>query len=300
MSATYSTLMKETYPRRASTYDLSTGGYHIDLAQDFVEMLRPQPGDRVLDVASGTGLVAIDIAARVGASGRVVAVDWSLEMQAIGKAKVSSRNTSGEVDQSANIDWVLADITSEDLLNEKHVREIVEDHGGFDIITMCQGYMQLPDLQGAICFWSEKLLRPGGRMISDMTTEDPTLQYLMTYHLPLALSPSAHLSSGRVHITGQQSFENLFVDAGLEIEEIVRTKLYGPEYWFEADEETSLKVLQQEIDRNLPWTPKKEDLQHAMDVWPQIWESAATKRSDGKRGIEGRHPFYICIGRKPC
>lgn len=291
--------MKATYARRAPTYDESTGGYHIDLAQDFVQLIAPQPGERVLDVACGTGLVAIDTASRVGNAGKVIAVDWSPEMQAVGKAKVSSLLDSGKIDSVAAIEWVLADITSEELLEVGPVKEIVDQYGGFDVITMCQGYMQLPDLQGAFTFWAEKLLRKGGRMISDMTTEDPTLQYLMTYHLPLALNTSINLSSGRVHTTGQKRFENLFTNAGLDIVQTVRTKLYGPEYWFEGDEQTGMKVLEQEIERNLPWTPEEHKLQEAKDIWPRIWREAATERSDGSRGIEGRHPFYICVGRKP-
>lgn len=295
MSA-YTTLMKETYARRASTYDASSGGYHIDLAHDFVQLINPQPGEKVLDVACGTGLVAIHIASRVGPTGQVLAVDWSPEMQEIGKAKVAARPSSSD---AAEIEWVLADITSETLLDEDSIKNVVEQHGGFDVITMCQGYMQLPDLQGAFRFWASKLLKKGGRMISDMTTEDPTLQYLITYHLPLALNPSVGLSSGRVYITNQQSFEELFTSAGLEVVQTVRTKLYGPEYWFGTDEKTGLEVLEGEIERNLPWTPDQEKLQRAKEIWPQIWKEAAITRSDGSQGIEGRHPFYICIGRKP-
>lgn len=299
MSEPYSDLLKETFAQRASTYDQSTGGYHIDLARDFVQLINPQPGERALDLACGTGLLAIDIASKVGAAGKVIAVDFSAEMQALGKAKVSSQLSSGKINEIADIDWILADITSEKLLEQESVKKVLEEHGGFDIISMCQGYMYLADLQGAISFWAEKLLRKGGRISSDMTTEDPTLQYLVTYHLPLALNTSVRLSSGRVHITDQQSFEDLFTKAGLEIEQTVKTKLYGPDDWFGTDEETGLKVLEREIDRNLPWTPDKETLSKAREIWPQIWREAATTRSDGTQGIEARHPFYICIATKP-
>lgn len=182
------------------------------------------------------------------------------------------------------LEWVLADITSEKLLEEPGIREEVELYGGFDVITMCQGYMQLPDLQGTIRFWAEKLLRRGGRMISDMTTEDPSLQYLMTYHLPLALGQSVQLSSGRVHTTSQRSFEEIFEAAGLEVVQTVKTKLYGPESWFSADEETGLRVLGREIERNLPWTPEDDKLHEARAIWPQTWEQAAMTLPDGSRG----------------
>lgn len=291
--------MKATYARRAATYDNSTGGYHIDLARDFVQMIDPQPGETVLDVACGTGLVAIDVAQRVGPTGKVVAADWSLEMQDVGKAKVSAQVESGSWNNHAKIQWILADITSDHLLEQDAVQKVLEEHSGFDIITCCQGYMQLPDLQGAVSFWAKRLLKPGGRMISDMTTEDPTLQYLITYHLPRALDPSVNLSSGRVNITKRDDFEDLFRKAGLDILRIIRTKLYGPDYHLQADEKTGMKVLEGEIERNLPWVPDEKHLQMAKRVWPQIWRNAATIRADGSRGIESRHPFYLCVGRKP-
>lgn len=299
MSEIYNKTLKETFANRASTYDESSGSYHVDLARDFVQFVNPQPRDRVLDVACGTGLVAIDVAGRVGAAGKVIAVDWSPEMQEVGKAKISSQSDSSKTNGIADIEWVVADITSEQLLEQSSVKEVVTKYGGFDIITMLQGYMYLLDLQGTLRFWAEKLLKKGGRIVSDMTTEDPSLQYLMTYHLPMALNASAGLSSGRVYITDQQSFENLFRNAGLDIVQTVRSKLYGPEYWFAADEKTGLEVLQKEIERNLPWTPEKDKLQEAKEIWPRIWKNAATTRSNGSQGIEGRHPFYFCVGRKP-
>ena len=45
-----------------------------------LEMVDPQPGERVLDVACGTGLVSFRIAAAVGALGAVVGTDISGEM----------------------------------------------------------------------------------------------------------------------------------------------------------------------------------------------------------------------------
>lgn len=170
---------------------------------------------------------------------------------------------------------------------------MVDEHGGFDILTMCQGYMQLPDLQGAISFWAEKLHRKDVRMISDMTTEDPSLQYLMTYNLPLALKPTVGLSSGRVYSTKQQDFENSFRAAELEVVHTVRTRLYGPERWFETDEEAGLAVLEQEIERNLPWTPEEHKLQEARMIWPRIWKDAATTRPNGGQGIEEASFLYM-------
>ncbi len=74
-------------------------------AEVLVERARPEPGATVLDVASGTGVVARLAAQRVGPSGRVVASDISAEMLAVGAA------TPVDSD-SAPIDWVQAPATN--------------------------------------------------------------------------------------------------------------------------------------------------------------------------------------------
>src|SRR5690349_11701563 len=43
----------------------------------YLDMLAPQPGERILDVGGGTGLATIEIARRIAPSGRVVAIDAS-------------------------------------------------------------------------------------------------------------------------------------------------------------------------------------------------------------------------------
>jgi ubiquinone/menaquinone biosynthesis C-methylase UbiE len=55
-------------------------------AADLVERAALQPGERVLDVACGTGVVARLAAARVGPSGRVAALDLNPGMLAVARA----------------------------------------------------------------------------------------------------------------------------------------------------------------------------------------------------------------------
>jgi ubiquinone/menaquinone biosynthesis C-methylase UbiE len=56
------------------------------LAEELVEQAAPQPGERVLDVACGTGVVTRLAAARVGAAGRVTGVDINPGMLAVARA----------------------------------------------------------------------------------------------------------------------------------------------------------------------------------------------------------------------
>jgi ubiquinone/menaquinone biosynthesis C-methylase UbiE len=67
-----------TFDRRAPSYDQST--MHRWQAEQAVEFLAPTPGQRILDVATGTGLAARAAAARLGSRGAVIGVDISAGM----------------------------------------------------------------------------------------------------------------------------------------------------------------------------------------------------------------------------
>jgi ubiquinone/menaquinone biosynthesis C-methylase UbiE len=67
-----------TFDRRAPRYDLSA--MHRWQAELAVEFLAPVPGQRILDVATGTGLAARAAAARLGSRGAVIGVDISAGM----------------------------------------------------------------------------------------------------------------------------------------------------------------------------------------------------------------------------
>jgi trans-aconitate methyltransferase len=60
-------------------YDDDTGFVH-EYGGSVVDLLEPQPGERVLDLGCGTGHLTADIAERVGESGVAVGVDASAEM----------------------------------------------------------------------------------------------------------------------------------------------------------------------------------------------------------------------------
>jgi ubiquinone/menaquinone biosynthesis C-methylase UbiE len=57
-----------------------------------VALARLQPGEQALDVGCGTGTVAMAVAVRVGASGRVVGIDPSAQQIARARAKAARRH----------------------------------------------------------------------------------------------------------------------------------------------------------------------------------------------------------------
>jgi len=79
------------FDRIAGVYDLMntamTAGLHHRWRARAAELARVRPGDRVLDVATGTGDLALELARRVGPEGEVVGSDFSQEMLARARAK---------------------------------------------------------------------------------------------------------------------------------------------------------------------------------------------------------------------
>ncbi len=81
------------FDRIAGFYDVMnsvmTAGLHHGWRRRAVDLARVAPGDRVLDVATGTGDLALELAARVAPGGAVVASDFSQEMLVRARAKAA-------------------------------------------------------------------------------------------------------------------------------------------------------------------------------------------------------------------
>src|SRR5262249_475385 len=55
-------------------------------ARILIEAANPNPGERVLDVGCGTGIVAREVASRLGTTAPITAVDLSADMLAVARA----------------------------------------------------------------------------------------------------------------------------------------------------------------------------------------------------------------------
>lgn len=118
-------------------------GRHVTDA--LVEYANPQPGERVLDVACGTGAPSLKVARRVGASGGVVAADLSEEPLKIAAERARERALT-------NITFERADV---------HALQYPEN--SFDLITCRFGAMFFSDLPRALREM-RRVLKPGGRV----------------------------------------------------------------------------------------------------------------------------------------
>src|SRR5947208_493453 len=104
-------MMNEIYKRRlaenfdARSLDYNKDNFHSRLAERVVTLARPQPGEAVLDIATGTGLAAMFAARFVGDDGRIVGVDLSPGMLTGAAKNIESSGLK-------NIELVEADVES--------------------------------------------------------------------------------------------------------------------------------------------------------------------------------------------
>jgi ubiquinone/menaquinone biosynthesis C-methylase UbiE len=110
-----------------------------------VELARPQPGMRVLDVASGTGAPALQLARRVVPGGHVTATDLSPEPLNIAAQRARERGLT-------NLRFEVAD-----------VHKLPFPDANFDLVTSRMGVMFFSDLPRALAEM-RRVLRPGGRV----------------------------------------------------------------------------------------------------------------------------------------
>ena len=76
-----------SYDTVAVEYETFAARLSTPFAARAVSLARVAPGARVLDVGTGTGIVALEAATRVGPHGRVVGIDLSAEMLAAARAR---------------------------------------------------------------------------------------------------------------------------------------------------------------------------------------------------------------------
>ena len=112
-------------------------------ARDLVARADPKPGERVLDVACGTGIVVREVLPVVGPNGRVTGADFSPAMLAVARSRVP-----GE----APVEWY-----------EASAEALPFSDAAFDLVLCQQGLQFFPDKPGAIREF-RRVLAPGGRV----------------------------------------------------------------------------------------------------------------------------------------
>jgi ubiquinone/menaquinone biosynthesis C-methylase UbiE len=114
-------------------------------AEDLVEMAALRPGERVLDIACGTGIVARTAARKLAGSGSVVGLDLSAPMLAAARAAAAAEGMAVEWCESSAVKLPLAD-------------------AAFEVVFCQQGLQFFPDRVSALREMY-RVLTPGGRLV---------------------------------------------------------------------------------------------------------------------------------------
>jgi demethylmenaquinone methyltransferase / 2-methoxy-6-polyprenyl-1,4-benzoquinol methylase len=127
--------------------DLMSGGVHRLWKRFTIELSAVRSGQRVLDIAGGTGDLAAKFSELVGESGEVVLADINDSMLKVGRDKLIDRGLH------SNLTYVQAD--AQDL-------PFADNH--FDLITIAFGLRNVTDKDAALRSML-RVLKPGGRLL---------------------------------------------------------------------------------------------------------------------------------------
>ncbi len=125
-----------------TAYDLE-GDNHPKEARCLLDYVGVSSGQKILDLATGTGLVAIDAAKAVAPKGSVIGVDLSQGMLAQAKDKIVAQAIE-------NLELIEADVGLIDFKSEQ-----------FDVILCCSALVYMSDIAATVdkCY---RWLKPGG------------------------------------------------------------------------------------------------------------------------------------------
>ena len=163
--------------------DIMSGGLHRLWKQDFVAWLAPPKGGqpyRLLDVAGGTGDIALRVAASAGPETRIDLCDISPEMLTVGQRRVDAAGLSHRI-----------------TLTEGNAEHLPFPDRTFDAYTIAFGIRNVTHLDRALAE-AHRVLKIGGRFMclefSEVTT--PVLDRLYDFHSFNVIPALGQLTTG--------------------------------------------------------------------------------------------------------
>ena len=143
-------LVQGVFSRVASKYDvmndLMSAGVHRLWKDAMMDWLAPRPGQRLIDVAGGTGDIAFRFLTRAPGASAVV-VDLTEPLLVEGRARAEAAAMGGA------LDWVVGDAMALPFAD-----------ASFDVYTISFGIRNVTRIEAALAE-AHRVLRPGGRLM---------------------------------------------------------------------------------------------------------------------------------------
>lgn len=190
---------RATFDGTAEHFDAPSIGFWERYGERTVTRLGLRPGDRVLDVAAGSGSSALAAARVVGSTGSVLAVDLSPVLLELAHQKAAR-------EQLGNLTTRVVDMVDIDVDLEA---------GSFDAVVIVFGIFFVPDMTRQVAKLA-RLVRPGGQLAITVWGSDlfaplynPFLESVR------ALCPALDEYRPWDRVTTPDDVANLMRDAGL-------------------------------------------------------------------------------------
>ena len=136
----------ELFDSVANQYDNPAMRFFPYCGDRLITHLRPRPGSKLLDIATGTGAVALPAAQALLPGGRVQAIDLSQNMLDVAAANIKRVGLD-------NVDYHVMDAARLDFKSNY-----------FDAVSCSFGIFFLADMVAALREW-RRVLKPGGRIL---------------------------------------------------------------------------------------------------------------------------------------
>ena len=199
--------IRSIFDRVSPNYDNPEMRYFPFAADFMMGLAKPKSGERVLDIATGTAMVAIAAAQYLQPAGRVQAIDISEGM--LGKAKQN-------IDKHAlnNID-----------IHNMDAEQLTFRANYFDLITCGFGLFFLADAKQAVKQW-HRVLKPGARVIISTFTQSAFMPMVKWFRELIEETGVEFPANSWQQFSDSKSCLELF-PGDLFAEQIITTKQHG-------------------------------------------------------------------------
>lgn len=192
MTDTIKSLSTSRFNQFAERYVQAAQLGATDEPRILLELARPQPTDRVLDIATGGGHTALTFAPHVA---EVVAHDLALGMLNAARSYLSSKGVAAQ--------YVAADAEA-----------LPFPDASFDIVACRIAQHHFPD-QYAFMRECARVLKPGGRLVQQdqvSPNDERAARYLDSFE---RLRDPSH-----VRVASELEWRGLYLDVGLQVDEV--------------------------------------------------------------------------------
>ncbi|KAK9816432.1 hypothetical protein WJX72_000139 [[Myrmecia] bisecta] len=233
------------------------------------------PGERCLDLATGTGLVAIPAAQLVGEGGSVLGQDISAAMLEEAKRKAHQLGLT-------NIRFQQGDAEQAELAA-----------GSFDVITCSSAIIYLQDVHAALVK-VRSWLKPGGRLVFN-TPQEPCVQATAMFYSLVADMYNVHLADATAPLATPGKAEQALQTAGYASVQVTTTDevILAPGLHPEAYSHRMWRTM---TSASSPFTPIHEVLTaEQIDQLQPAFLAATTKLAEGMQTANGIENPYVML-----